>query len=296
VVETLMPVKNPDPFALVRLSFNSLDEYSDYWSRYPDFLREAWLSHESIGNRSERFENRGWCDLCLKACSFSATPDKQKDGAQFPFRINWWQGFNCDCKLNTLERSVLRVLKDEAKESSKLYHVGFHSRFRKQLSERFEFVSATQYEEGRSSGHVDENGIRYEDLTQLSFDSDQFDFIICMEVLEHIPFYEAAMREMRRTLRPGGRAVLSFPWLGGKNYAHLVRAELLPNGEIRHLLPPEYHGDPASEGGILSFRAFGWRILDELRQAGFTSAKAEYIFGPFHGYMQLINPIIVATK
>ena len=289
-------LNNPDPFALARISFNSLDEYNAYWSRYPDFLREAWLSHEALGDRSAHFEQRGWCDLCTRACTFSSTPAPRHDNARFSFGVNWWQNYLCDCGLNTLERSVLRVLCDEAQGNKNIYHVGYHSKYRKRLSERFENVLATQYEEGRRPGEVDQQGVQYEDLTQLSFDSEQFDFTICMEVLEHIPYYDKAMKEMHRTLKAGGRAVLSFPWLGGKNYEHLVRAELLPDGQIRHLLLPEYHGDPAKKEGILSFRAFGWKILDELRQVGFTSAKAEYIFGAFHGYMQLINPIIVVTK
>ena len=291
-----MALNNPDPFALARLSFSSLDEYNAYWARYPDFLREAWLSHESLGDREARFEQRGWCDLCAKACGFSATPEPRHDNPRFSFGVNWWQNYLCDCSLNTLERSVLRVLCDDDKGDQVIYHVGYHSKFRKRLSERFENVVATQYEDGRRPGEVDESGVQYEDLTQLSFGSDQFDFTICMEVLEHIPFYDKALREMHRTLKSGGRAVLSFPWLGGKSYEHLVRAELLPDGQIRHLLPPEYHGDPAKKEGILSFRAFGWKILDELRQVGFSSAEAVYIFGPFHGYMQLINPVIVATK
>jgi SAM-dependent methyltransferase len=156
-------------------------------------------------------------------------------------------------------------------------------------------VTASQYEEGRRPGEI-ENGIQYEDLTALSFGDHEFDCIICMEVLEHIPDYQAALREMRRALRPGGRAILTFPWLGGRNYEHVIRAEQLPDGSIRHLQPPEFHGDPATNQGILSFRSFGWKILDELRAAGFTRASATFVFGPLHGYMTLLTPIIVGVR
>ena len=40
---------------------------------------------------------------------------------------------------------------------------------------------------------------------------------------------------------------------------------MLPDGSIHHLKPPEYHADTDSDVGILSFRSFGWKILDEIR-------------------------------
>lgn len=49
------------------------------------------------------------------------------------------------------------------------------------------------------------------DLTALSFDDASFDFVICSHVLEHIPDDAAAIREIRRVLRPDGRALLQVP-------------------------------------------------------------------------------------
>jgi hypothetical protein len=48
--------------------------------------------------------------------------------------------------------------------------------------------------------------------------------------------------------------------------------------------------------GILSFRAFGWKILDELRDAGFSNARAAFTFGPLHGHMTLLAPVIVGSR
>jgi SAM-dependent methyltransferase len=156
-------------------------------------------------------------------------------------------------------------------------------------------VTTSEYKEGRQPGAVD-NGIRYEDLTNLSFADGEFDCTICMDILEHIPDYRPALREMARILKPGGRALLTFPWLGSDYYDHLIRAEMLPDGTIHHILPPEYHGDPVNAEGILSFRAFGWKILDELRDAGFSNARAAFTFGPLHGHMTLLAPVIVGSR
>jgi SAM-dependent methyltransferase len=54
------------------------------------------------------------------------------------------------------------------------------------------------------------------DLTRLPFADDTFDGAVCGEVLEHIPDDVAALRELRRVLKPGGMLVATVPanpWL-----------------------------------------------------------------------------------
>ncbi len=46
---------------------------------------------------------------------------------------------------------------------------------------------------------------------QLDFDSDEFDFIVSVHAIEHIPDLEAALSEMGRVLKPGGKAVFIYP-------------------------------------------------------------------------------------
>lgn len=49
------------------------------------------------------------------------------------------------------------------------------------------------------------------DLTNLSFDDNTFDVILCIHVLEHIPDDIQAIKEMYRTLKKGGWAILNVP-------------------------------------------------------------------------------------
>jgi SAM-dependent methyltransferase len=52
---------------------------------------------------------------------------------------------------------------------------------------------------------------RKEDLTALSFEDESFDLVYASHVLEHISNDEAAIREIRRVLSPGGMAILPVP-------------------------------------------------------------------------------------
>jgi SAM-dependent methyltransferase len=49
------------------------------------------------------------------------------------------------------------------------------------------------------------------DIMMLPFPDDSFDLIICNHVLEHVSDDKVAMRELRRVLRPGRRALLQVP-------------------------------------------------------------------------------------
>ncbi|MEM9054704.1 MAG: class I SAM-dependent methyltransferase [Pseudomonadota bacterium] len=49
------------------------------------------------------------------------------------------------------------------------------------------------------------------DATALRFADNTFDAVICSEVLEHLPDYDAALVEIRRVLKPDGKLCISVP-------------------------------------------------------------------------------------
>jgi hypothetical protein len=65
---------------------------------------------------------------------------------------------------------------------------------------------------------------------------------------------------------------------------------------VKHLLPPEYHGDPLSSNGCLCFYHFGWEILDELNTIGFKDANALLYWSQDYGYLGEEQIIFTATK
>jgi ubiquinone/menaquinone biosynthesis C-methylase UbiE len=57
------------------------------------------------------------------------------------------------------------------------------------------------------------------DITAIPVEDSTFDWIICTEVLEHIPRPDLALREFARILRPGGALVLTAPLGSGIHMA-----------------------------------------------------------------------------
>jgi SAM-dependent methyltransferase len=123
------------------------------------------------------------------------------------------------------------------------------------------------------------------DVTRLDFAEASLDAIGSFDVLEHVPDYPAALREFARCLKPGGRLVLTLPFVEVWPET-LVRARLRADGSIEHLHEPEIHGDPVS-GGVLCFYHFGWDLLDALRAAGFRDAKWHRVWSAREGLFGL---------
>lgn len=114
------------------------------------------------------------------------------------------------------------------------------------------------------------NGIRHEDALNLSFSDSSFDVIISNDVLEHVPDVHVALKEAHRVLKNNGFLIFTIPF--HKYEDKTIRRSLLNNGELSHLLPEQYHGNPVSSKGSLVFYDFGWDILDFCKEAGFKEA------------------------
>ena len=121
-----------------------------------------------------------------------------------------------------------------------------------------------------------------EDLTALSFAVETFDLVTTNEVLEHVPSIDAALREIRRVLKPGGWHIGTCPFVYGQA-ASIVKAKLDNTGKIVELMEPEYHGNPMSEKGSLVFELPGWDILPRAKAAGFSRAFWRYLRSATHG-------------
>ena len=118
------------------------------------------------------------------------------------------------------------------------------------------------------------NGVRSEDLVQLSYPDAAFDVVLTSESLEHVPDLTAALREIRRILVPGGWHFFTVPLLPevARTFA---RASARPDGTVEHHHPPIHH--PGGDAGYLVFTEFGADLPELLAREGF---ETRVHFGP----------------
>lgn len=104
-------------------------------------------------------------------------------------------------------------------------------------------------------------GVQCQDLMSTTFESDSFDLVITEDVLEHVADPKRACKEIGRILKPGGYHVstISVFW----DQPRSRKRAMVHNGEIQHLLPPVYHGDPNRPQGALVFVDFGADIAEK---------------------------------
>lgn len=115
------------------------------------------------------------------------------------------------------------------------------------------------------------DGVQCQDFERLTFPDASFDLCTSTKVFEHVPDDVRGFGEIRGVLKPQGRFIFTVPL--SDNAATTTRAERI-GGELRHLLPPEYHGDSIrGQGRILVYRDYRRDIVDRLRLGGFAGAR-----------------------
>jgi SAM-dependent methyltransferase len=137
----------------------------------------------------------------------------------------------------------------------------------------FPHFAASDFTPGAAPGAI-VNGVRNEDLTCLTYPDDSFDLLLTSETLEHVPNLDAALREIRRVLVPGGRHICTVPLLPGVP-STFARTAVRRDGQLEHIAPPILH--PEGDAGYLVFTEFGADFPEILRRAGFDVTVA---FGP----------------
>lgn len=129
-----------------------------------------------------------------------------------------------------------------------------HSPLRRILSGARTYTR-TFYEAGRDRGHARADGAVCEDITALTFSDESLDLIVSSDVLEHVPSLDKAFSETARALRPGGAHLFTVP----PRAKTKKRVEII-DGEIHHIESAEYHRDPLSPQGILTFWDVGFDL------------------------------------
>lgn len=261
--------------------------------------RVKWTVQErELARADNEFQLRGYCYPCKKEVELHVDYlyAPETDGPRLP---NWRERLVCSrCGLNNRLRGSIHMFDrfcSPAPEQS-IYITEQTTPMYQWLTARYPNVTGSEYLGHRIPfGTATESRIRNESLTRLTFPDSQFDHILSFDVLEHIPDYQAALAECHRVLKPNGRLLLSVPFIMSAHETS-TRAQISEAGEVEHLLPPEYHGDPLSNDGCLCFYHFGWDLLEAMKRAGFGSASALLYWSRDYGYLGGEQALFLATK
>jgi SAM-dependent methyltransferase len=248
---------------------------------------------EALSAKRSEFVVPGFCVACRRMVNF-AVDLKFGDGIQ----PNWRERLVCQCGLNNRLRAALHFLEIELKalHDATLYATEQVTPLARVLKIRYPQAVFSEFlRDGTIPGETNAEGIRHENLCALTLPNSSMDFVLSFDVLEHVPDYQAACREMARVLKPGGRLLASFPF-DAANECTVRRATVNADGTIRHILPPEYHGDPINIHGCLCFQVFGWDIIDVLRASGFSEAYVVHYWSADFGYLGAAQFMILGTR
>lgn len=256
-------------------------------------LFARWLFSASLADRQDGLAGmRFQCPLCM-----TITRMPEREGVE-----DLREGMPCaSCGMSARLRSCLAMLGTLVQQSDQIYITEQGTPAFAWLQARYPHIRGSEFEPDADrrvalASYLESLGghgpIEFQDVTRLDMADDSLDAIACLDVLEHVPDYQAALYEFARVLRPGGHLVATFPFTDGADT--VVRASLSPQGEVIHHLEPEYHGDPVG-GAVLCFQHFGWDLLEAVREAGLAHAEMVMPWSPEQGLLYG-HWILVARK
>lgn len=253
-----------------------------------------WMLERHLAARHQSlrsFSVPGFCTTCKQAVDFAASFEgawQAPDGLRVP---NWREVLRCpSCRLSGRQRRVIELvteaLADHADRGSpRMYLMEAVSPIHDWLRATFPWLElvASEYLGPDVARGATQRGIRNEDAERLTLADDSIDLFVSCDVFEHVNDPARAFAEVARTLRIGGRAILTFPM--DPNLAQNRRRAALANGSVETLLPAIYHGNPLSRAGSLVFTDFGWEVLGQLRAAGLGDAALHVYWSYLYGYL-----------
>lgn len=261
------------------------------FSEFTQFERSTRNSYSKHLKEIESATPRSEESFVVKGFSYTAGEcvDFECDfqwGPGFP-AVNWRERVGCPkTGFNNRMRASIHVadMYLDIYDNSRIYLMEQTTPMYQYYHDNFSNVIGSEYlGDTIRKGSVNERGIRNEDATSLTFDNSSLDIIMSFDVFEHIPNFKAAFSECFRVLCNNGRMLISVPFVE-KSKRNIIRAVVAKDGSIKHLHPPEYHGDPLNKGGILCYQHFGWEMLNNLLDAGFSDAYAIAFWSKEMGY------------
>jgi SAM-dependent methyltransferase len=177
------------------------------------------------------------------------------------------------CRSIPRERALVKVVKRVAPHfrSARVFESSPGSPSSDWLASHCANYQPSQYFSDVPRGECDAHGVRSEDLQALTLPDDSVDLFVTQDVLEHVLDPDAAFAEISRVLAPGGAHIWTVPIY--RRASTVRRAAADEAGGIRHLMEPDYHGNPLG-GGSLVIHEWGEDLLPRVHRAsGLTTTR-----------------------
>ena len=258
------------------------------WTDKTHQSTQAFEAQFTEASTLDAFEVPGFCLCCDLHTKFAV--DLEWGGRKVGNKLypNWRERMVCtSCQMNNRQRLMATLLKQFLNEK-----VNQSVYLMEQVTPIFDWaekhcigqtINGSEYlGPGYASGTIIE-GIRHEDIENLSFGSQTLDLVVSNDVFEHVPDYQNAFAECARVLKPGGIMLATIPF-HSQSIQSVVRAKL-SEGQINHLQPPQYHGNPVSQEGSLVFTDFGWDVKVAAQNAGFQEVTIDYYLSEPYGHL-----------
>ena len=273
----------------------SYREYKKYTHKMNSIYNKRFIIEKNlVGEHAGEFQYQAYNFIEDKVTPYSISDNREHihRGIGMPnLRDELYCG---QTKTNSRLRALLLQMDAELgdkKQSTVLYN-GVNDGVSDYISQRDD-IKLTNYE------WVDDKQstkkCTYTNPCQMEFKDATFDMIVETEQLHLIPDHIDSLKESARILKPGGKMLITVPFLTSQKKTQ-ERSIVTEEGERIDLMNPIMFKHTSHRLDKVCYRLYGWSLIDDLREAGFSDAYGAFSWSLYHGILGMDILTIVAQK
>jgi SAM-dependent methyltransferase len=124
-------------------------------------------------------------------------------------RHHWW----FKARLEILEKLLVNRIKKNNTKPFKILNTGAATGATSEMLQRYGEVTSLEYDKDCCDFLVNSLNIRAinASITEMPFPDETFDLVCAFDVIEHVEYDQAALREVKRVLKPNGTLYVTVP-------------------------------------------------------------------------------------